>query len=577
MFNKKVNPGSKKQKTGKRFSNSQSKITSLLLGLFSACLTAIPVHAAEKIYLSYGPLMLSLRVESLETFAKEGKINKDLELYLAQATLEQQAQFRQALLKRVDINPVMISRFFNTKIGEAILFRLGKGITIQGGVNGKYALRAALVQAAFDPEGLTLLNVLKKFPNNIQYQGELILGFAQVADKFILATETLVKEMRAWTAEEAAINPPANYATLPDLRKPGKYEVKKQVWHLTDKSRDDRKFYVDVYVPQRQGTEKIPVVVFSHGLSSRPEDYATALEHLASYGYLVAAPQHPGSDTIYLQEMLQGYNRNIFDLNDFINRPKDISYVIDELERRNASEFQGRLDLENVGMGGHSFGGYTALAIAGAQIDFENLQHDCDRLYGGLDVSLLLECRALELPRQDYDFRDSRVKAVFAGNPVNRSIFGSKGISKISIPIVFASGSDDPAAPPALEQAASFTWLTIPDKYWALIEGQAHVNFTKLDPGIKEMIDSVARLTLPSQDLISSYVAGISVAFFEVYISKNESYRPYLQSSYATYLSQNEQFKLDFISAASSDKLAAAIEKFKREHNLNLLKTPGQP
>ncbi|MGH2415371.1 MAG: alpha/beta hydrolase, partial [Microcystaceae cyanobacterium] len=148
----------------------------------------------------------------------------------------------------------------------------------------------------------------------------------------------------------------------------------------------------------------------------------------------------------------------------------------------------------------------------------------------------------------------------------NRSIFGQKGLSQISIPIVFASGSYDPAAPPALEQAASFTWLTAPDNYWAIGEGQAHVNFTMLDPGIEKAIKSVGHLTLPSQDLIGSYVDGISVAFFEVYISKNNDYRPYLQSSYAEYLSQNEQFKLDFISAASDDELAAAIEKFKQDY-----------
>lgn len=545
-----------------KMQNKKLKITSLFSGCLSVFLTAIPLNAAEKLYLSYGPLMFSLQVKSLETFAKDGTINKDLDFYLQRATPQQQAEFREALVKRVDINPVLISRFYNSKIGEDILTRLGKGITLQGGINGKYALRGALIEAAASPEGLTLLNVFKKFPTNIQFQGELMKGLAQEADKVILATETLIKEFRSLTAQEATIGSPVNYATLPDLRKPGDYEVKKQVWHLTDKSRD-RDFYVDVYIPQQEGASKTPVVVFSHGLSSRPEDYAKGLEHLASYGYLVAAPQHPGSDTIYLQGMLEGYHRDVFDLNEFINRPKDLSYVIDELQRRNQSEFQDKLDLENVGVGGHSFGGYTVMAIAGAEIDFENLQQDCNRLYGGLNVSLLLECRALELPRQTYNLRDGRIKAVFAANPVNRSIFGQKEISKISIPILLASGSDDPAAPPVFEQAASFTWLTTPDKYWALIEGQAHVNFTMLDPGIKKAIDSVGHLTLPSQTLIGSYNDAISAAFFQIYIGNNESYRPYLRSSYAEYLSQGETFKLDFISAASSDEFASAIEKFK--------------
>lgn len=543
------------------------KIKQLFLGFFLTLLTSIPVKSAEKIYLSYGPLMLSLRTESLEAFAKNGTINKDLGFYLERVTPEKQAAFRAALLKKADVDPVLVSRFFNSKMGETILTRTGKGVTIQGGSNGGYALRGAIVSAAFDPEGLTLLNVLKKSPTNIQFQGELLEGLAQEVDKLILATQTLVTKMEEWTNQEAANDLPVDYGTLSDLRKPGIYEVKKQVWNLTDKSRN-RTFYVDVYVPQNLTKETIPVLIFSHGLSSRPEDYSEGLEHLASYGYLVAAPQHPGSDSIYLQEMFAGYHRDIFDLNDFINRPKDISYVIDELERRNKPEFQGKLDLENVGLGGHSFGGYTVLAIAGATIDFENLQQDCDRLYSGINIANLLECRALELPRQDYNFRDDRVKAVFAANPVNRSIFGQQGLRKIAIPIMLGSGSDDPAAPPALEQAASFTWLTVPDKYWMLIEGQAHVNFTKLDGQIKQTIDSMAHISLPSQTLIGSYVDGMSVAFFEVYIGNNKSYQPYLQSSYAQYLSQGQTFKLDFISEASSNKLADAIKEFKQSFGL---------
>jgi len=398
----------------------------------------------------------------------------------------------------------------------------------------------------------------------MQLQGELLLGFARQASLFVEATETLIGEFRKLTAEESATDPRVDYSKLSDLREAGPYQFTKQVWNLTDASRN-RSLYVDVYVPQSQGG-RIPVVVFSHGLASRPEDYAKGLERLASYGFLVAAPQHPGSDSIWAKEVLEGYHREAFDLKDFINRPKDISFVLDELERRNASQFQNRLDLQNVGMGGHSFGGYTALAIAGAEIDFAHLKKECDQLYSGINVALLLECRALDLPREAYNFRDKRVTAVFAANPVNRGIFGQKGLSKITIPIMLGSGSYDPATPPALEQAASFTWLGSPQKYWAMVEGQAHVNFSELDAGLSKSIESLTQLTLPSQDLITDYASSIQIPFFEVYLNQNEKFRPYLQSSYAEYLSQGKEFKLDFISQASVPKLVDAIERFKREH-----------
>ncbi|MEL4896818.1 alpha/beta hydrolase [Crocosphaera sp. Alani8] len=544
---------------------NRAKITPLLLGCLLTFLSLLPVKAAEKLYLSYGPLLLSLRIESLEIFAKHGIINEDLRFYLDKLTTEQQDEFRSILVRKLDINPVLISRFFNSSIGENMLTIVGDGVTIQGGINGKYALRGAMVSASLDPEGLTLLNVLKKYPTNIQLQGDLLEGLEQKIKHLILATDLLVTNLEQWTTEEVKTTPSVDYSLLKDLRKPGDYKIIKQVWQLTDKSRE-RSFYVDVYIPQTLEKQKIPVFVFSHGLSSRPEDYSQLLKHLASYGYLVAAPQHPGSDTIYLQEMFKGYHRNIFALNDFIDRPLDISYVIDELERRNVAAFLGQLDLDNVGVGGHSFGGYTVLALAGATIDFENLQQDCSRFYHGIDIALLLECRALKLPRTSYNFRDNRVKAVLAENPVNRSIFGQKGLSNITIPIILSSGSNDPAAPPVLEQAASFTWLTTPDKYWMLIEGQAHVDFSQLDGQIKQTIDSLAYFTFPSQKLINSYVDAMSIAFFEVYIQNNPTYLPYLQSSYAQYLSQGERFKLDFITNHSSHKLVNTLEEFKQEY-----------
>ena len=546
------------------FRRKPRKIISLLLGICTACLTSVPVQANQKIFFTYDPLNVSLRVDSLELFATQGKINKNLAFYLQFATSEQQKAFREALTKQIPLSPVVISRFFNTSIGEDILTRLGRGITIQGGRNGKYALRAAFVQAAFEPKGFTLINVLKKLPTDMQLQGELLLGFAQEASRFVNATETLITEFRQLTKEEAATDPPVDYAKLPDLRKSGPYAVKKEVWNLTDTTRN-RSLYADIYIPQTQGG-RIPVIVFSHGLASRPEDYAQGFEKLASHGFLIAAPQHPGSDSIWAKEVLEGYHRDAFDLNDFINRHKDISFMIDELERRNASQFQNRLDLQNIGMAGHSFGGYTGLAIAGAEIDFDHLKKDCDRLYSGINVALLLECRALDLPRETYNFRDERVTAVFVANPVNRGIFGQKGLSKITIPIMLGSGSYDPATPPALEQATSFTWLSSPQKYWAMVEGQAHVNFSELDAGLSKSVESLTQLTLPSQELIVDYASSLEIAFFEIYLNQNEKFRPYLQSAYAEYLSQGEEFKLDFISGASVPKLVEAIEDFKRKN-----------
>jgi predicted dienelactone hydrolase len=284
----------------------------------------------------------------------------------------------------------------------------------------------------------------------------------------------------------------------------------------------------------------------------------------------VVLPQHPGSDARYAEGFRAGYHRDLSSLNAFIDRPKDISYTLDELERRNSTEFESRLNLDEVGIYGHSYGGYTALALAGANPtpNFAQLERDCALELLELNTALLLQCRALKLNRQEYNFRDERIQAVIAANAVNASILGERGMSQIQIPVALGAGSYDPATPFLFEQARSFPWLTASERYLVLEQGQTHIDLSKLDGGASRLLKMVPDLDLPSPQLLSEYGKALTLAFFEVYIANNAGYRLYLQPSYAAYLSQREKFKTYMITGASSEKLIRAIERWKQEHRL---------
>ncbi len=104
-----------------------------------------------------------------------------------------------------------------------------------------------------------------------------------------------------------------------------------------------------------------------------------------------------------------------------------------------------------------------------------------------------------------------------------------------------------------------------------MVEGQAHVNFSEIDPGITKTLHSLGNLVLPNQDLIGSYSEAISTSFFEVYIGRNASYRPFLKSAYAEYLSQEEEFKLDLITGDSSAELIKSIETLSHRNSKRFL------
>lgn len=536
------------------------------LGMLAALLTTLPVRAAEKVTVLYGSLAESVQVSSLNTFAKDGTVNPELAFYfkLAKADLKTQQEFRQALTKRVNLDPILISRFFYSELGEDFLIRLGQYIQTPNQGNGVYALRSALILSALDSEGLSLLNFINKYPTNLNIDAKLALQGFKVLERTIKGTKFFTAKMGEFSANESA-GSTVDYAALPDLRQRGSYKTQQQRWVLKDQSRD-RQLYVIVVRPDPLPAQKIPVVIVSHGLGSKPEDFVDKAQQLASYGFVVAMPQHPGSDSEQVQKLRQGLSSAYFLTSDFTDRPKDISYLIDELERRNSTEFGGNLDLKSVGVAGHSFGGYTALAVAGATIDFENLQKACDRPFGHVDTSLLLQCRALQLPRQTYNFRDERVKAVFAANPVNYSVFGPRGLGQIQIPVFMAGGSYDLATPTALEQAQSFPLIGSSTKYLALAEGQPHVNLAKMDAGITRMLDSIPGLVLANPELIRSYADALILAFFKLHVAGDAQYQPYMQPAYAAYLSRDQQFKVFLMTQKSDAALEQAIADFKSKY-----------
>ncbi len=118
---------------GHKWTNILSTGLCFSLGLFPLWGQNIPVYGAERVVFSLSVLGdFTVSVDSLEAFAKEGKINPDFALYANNLDPKTLENLRQVLNKRFDADPVMISRLLRRGIGEALLKRMGQIIEMEG-------------------------------------------------------------------------------------------------------------------------------------------------------------------------------------------------------------------------------------------------------------------------------------------------------------------------------------------------------------------------------------------------------------------------------------------------------------
>lgn len=519
-----------------------------------------PSQAAERIYISYSILERSIPVSSLETYARTGEVDEDLEVYAQYAKPQELEQLRQALRTRAELSPVAISQFLYSPPGEILLKRLGSVIQSESGLSGFSALRAALILASADSQGLTLLNVLQKFPTRgirIDVSGS--LAVASALQDIVAQTNQATAAVNQQSAIELAEPIPIGLIPTADLRQRGPFKWQTQSTTFIDLARKPlitalpgvspdaplqngprgRSIPVDIYLPEFQ-SNPAPVVVISHGLGGDRTTFAYLAEHLASYGFGVLVLEHPGSNAQQLQALINGRANGAASPTEFLDRPLDVSFVLTELERGPNSVFQSRLNLKQVGVLGQSFGGYTALALGGATLNAAQLRADCQKPEDTLNLSLLLQCDADRLVQSNTKLQDQRVQAVMAINPITSAVFGQTGIQQLQIPTMIVAGSADTVAPALPEQIRPFTWIKEVDKYLVLLDRGTHFSTiaNPADPSSSE-IALPNEVVGPNPAIARRYMESLSVAFFQTYIARQPAYRAYLSAAYARSISEN--------------------------------------
>ena len=535
-------------------------------------ITARPGWSAEAIRFNVdGPLTVSLSWDSLKIFAETGEITGNLKLFTLFLDDQMRAQLRQGLQRRLPLDVVQTYKLSYSPLGRDAISQVGKIIKYTPERNGFYGLRAALINAAAnsDEEGWTILDAIAQFPTEtIEINVPDLLELRKLLAIYADYNQAAVEAIATKASTEAESQSDLDLANLSDLSQPGSYKFEQRTITVTNPALRQTAtglsvnydFPVDVYLPQGL-REAAPIIIMSHGFGAVKENFLFIAEHLASYGFVVLVPDHVGSDLSYRETYLDGRLNTLLSPIEFLNRPQEISFLIDQLEQLVASDSQWSksLNLDQIGVLGYSLGGTTALSLAGANIDHTRLVKTCDRDQVILNFSLYLQCRAQYLPPQNFALGDPRIKAAIAAHPLISGIFGPEGMGKVEIPLLMTAGSQDLVTPVVTEQIHPFVWMQSDPKYLALFKPGTHFVFS--DPR-DEASETVPPFLLGgNQEVGQKYFKGLNIAFFEAYLRDRDEFLPYLSPAYAQAISQENPLNMEIIQSLTPEELEVAYGK----------------
>jgi predicted dienelactone hydrolase len=495
---------------------------------FSAALTlglAGPSAAADQMNLRFGPFEQTVNVSDVEIFAKTGTIPEALQIYAPVLTPE----VRKGLSSKVAIDPKLGSRVIDDLLkspsGKQLLETMKlalPGLTPE-------QLQVGLSLAAKQANGLDAISVIKAIPQKtVTVDISQAMAIASKLNWGYWKTQAMGTLLQSSLAAEETTPP---FSAPFDATAVGKETVQQQTLSLTDTKRQ-RTIPVDLYWSQNS---KSPLVVIAPGYEANKEFLAYLAKHLASHGFTVAALEHPPlarNGKINLEQLLPA--------TEMVERPQDVSFLLDELAEINRSgDLTGKLNTQQVMVIGHSLGGYTALALAGGELNLDELRQFCssgsvlDRVPADW-----LQCAATKLPEKTLNLRDRRVVQVMALNPAIGHIFGKSGLAKVDTPALILSSTEDALTPALSQQFQPFTQLPAP-KYLLTAIGSTHLSVS--DPtyfsGGTVQSTLVKERRGPEVASLRKALQGISLAFVEQLTPAAKTYAPFLTPGYAQSLS----------------------------------------
>ncbi|MEM1291707.1 MAG: alpha/beta fold hydrolase [Cyanobacteria bacterium P01_H01_bin.162] len=501
-------------------------LTASVLSGGAIVLSALPSGAISEIAVKFGPTQTTLHISDLEAFAQTGQVPTGLQRYQAALT----PTVQQALNNHLNVEPSIRDRFVQDLMdGEngrpfvAMLERVAPSLTPE-------IIQTALQTAETSDAGVTAITLLQSLPGDtLNLDGMALLRLLSQLGLSHLEQTALGQVL------DRELNTPSMGALSPrfDPSVSGSQDFER--WSVSFRDHDrDRVIPVDLYWSE---SAPGPTVVLSHGFGADRHFLDYLAQHLASHGLTVVALEHPGSNV----DALIKAEGPLLPAEEFIERPRDVSFILDRLADLNQHSFflRGHLQTDAVTLVGHSLGGYTGLVLAGGTVDPIALGKFCVGLeVGASSPADWFQCAATEATLPPERLADPRINQLVLMNPLAGHIFGDQGLRPVNVPALVVTSTHDGIASVSDQQLRPFNQLTGPRSLVAIIGG-THLSVgdpANLNPALTQVPFMSER---PEDETLQlrQYLNGTVLSFVMQQTDQAEKYQAFLSSDYAAIFS----------------------------------------
>jgi len=234
---------------------------------------------------------------------------------------------------------------------------------------------------------------------------------------------------------------------------------------------------------------RFPLIIFSHGLGGCGTQSLFLTEALARQGYVVAAPDHAdarcrvngsgGNSSAWDEPSV--FDPTSWTAATYANRRNAVELVISRLLSGGWGQVS---DPSQIGVVGHSLGGYTALGVAGGW----------------------------------RSWRDNRIKAALLCSPYALPFSIQETLSGVHVPLMYQGADFDAGITPSLEGPTGAYQMSHAPKYFVKLRGGGHLAWTNLLCAGSKTVDSCIAAR-PNAQLINDY----SIAFLNTYLKHQTS------------------------------------------------------